>query len=116
MEGKQRCSVGRGGLNINERISNFSDQLKNKHVYRIPLRYFTYLGKINFSLNINFKIKCHLETDLKKLFEWKKVHVAGATIPSNPDAKNFFTKVPFIQYEQFLLDKSFRQYLETIMV
>ena len=23
---------------------------------------------------------------------------------------------PFIQYEQFLLDKNFRQYLETIMV
>ena len=46
----------------------------------------------------------------------KKVHVAGAMIPSNPDAKNFFPKAPFIQYEQFLLDKNFRQYLETIMV
>ena len=31
--------------------------------------------------------------------------------------QNFFlTKSPFIQYEQFLLDKNFRQYIETIMI
>ena len=29
---------------------------------------------------------------------------------------NCFTKAPFIQYEQILLDKNFRQCLETIMV
>ena len=33
-----------------------------------------------------------------------------------PDAKIIFTKARFIQYEQILLDKNFRQYLETIMV
>ena len=27
-----------------------------------------------------------------------------------------FTKAPFIQYKQILLEKNFRQYLETIMV
>ena len=32
-----------------------------------------------------------------------------------PDAKIIFTKAPFLKYEQFLLDKDFRQYLETIM-
>ena len=49
---------------------------------------------------------------MKKLFESKKrVATIGAT-----DAKIIFTKAPFIQYEQFLLDKNFRQYLETIMV
>ena len=32
-----------------------------------------------------------------------------------PDAKIIFTKAPFVQYEQILLDKNFRQYLETIM-
>ena len=37
-------------LNIDERITTFQDQLKNEFVYRIPLRYFTDLGKINFSL------------------------------------------------------------------
>ena len=39
----------------------------------------------------------------------------GAAIPTS-DAKIIFIKVPFIQYEQILLDKNFRQYLETIMV
>ena len=41
----------------------------------------------------------------------KKVTAIGA-----PDAKIIFTKAPFIQYEQFLLDKTFRQYLETIII
>ena len=30
--------------------------------------------------------------------------------------KIIFTKAPYIQYEQILLDKNFRQYLETIMI
>ena len=99
-------------LNINERITKFQDQLKNEFVYRIPLHYFTDLEKINFPLKIDFRIKYHLETDMKKLFESKtKVTMVGA-----PDAKIIFTKAPFIQYEQILLDKNFRQYLETIMV
>ena len=59
-------------LNINERITKFQNQLKNKFVYRTPLRYFTDIGKINFPLKIDFRIKCHLETDMKKLFESKK--------------------------------------------
>ena len=33
-----------------------------------------------------------------------------------PDAKIIFTKAPFIQYKQILLDKNFKQYLEKIMV
>ena len=37
-------------------------------------------------------------------------------IPSKPDTKIILTKAPFIQYEQILLDKNFRQCLETIMV
>ena len=49
---------------------------------------------------------------MKSLFESKKrVTAIGA-----PDAKITFTKDPFIQYEQFLLDKNFRQYIETIMI
>ena len=43
-------------LNINERIIKFQDQLKNEFVYRVPLRYFTDLGKINFPLKIDFRI------------------------------------------------------------
>ena len=59
-------------LNIDNRITKFQDQLKNEYVYRIPLRYFTDLCKINFPLKIDFRIKCHLETEMKKLFKSKK--------------------------------------------
>ena len=52
---------------------------------------------------------------MKKLFESRMFLASGTTIPA-PDAKIIFTKAPFIQYEQILLDKNFRQYLETIMV
>ena len=50
---------------------------------------------------------------MKKLFKskTKKVTAIGA-----PDAQIIFTKPLFLQYEQFLLDKNFRQYLEFIMV
>ena len=41
----------------------------------------------------------------------KKVIVIDA-----PDAEILFVKATFLQYEQCLLDKNFRQYLETIMV
>ena len=49
---------------------------------------------------------------MKKLFESKK----KVTAIDAPEAKIIFTKAPFLQYEQFLPDKNFRQYLETIMV
>ena len=41
----------------------------------------------------------------------KKVTTIGA-----PDVKIIFTKELFIQYEQFFLDKNFRQYVETMMI
>ena len=52
---------------------------------------------------------------MKRLFESRKVHGSTAAIPA-PNAIITFTKAPFIQYEQILLDTNFRQYLETIMV
>ena len=70
------------------------------------------MGKINSPLNIRFRIKCHLETDMKKLSESKKKVIAiGAA-----DVKTIFKKTPFLQYELFLVDKNFTQYLEAIMV
>ena len=50
-----------------------------------------------------------------KLFESRKPLAANAAI-QEPDAQIIFTKAPFVQYEQILLDKNFRQHLETIMV
>ena len=52
---------------------------------------------------------------MNRLFESKKLWASTATIPT-ADAQIIFTKAPFIHYEQILLDKNFRQHLETIMV
>ena len=84
-------------------------------VYRIPLRYFCNIGKINFPTKIDYRIKLFLEANMNKLFESKKLLAAGVAMFS-ADVQIIFTKAPFIQYEQVLLDKNFRQYLETIMV
>ena len=54
-------------LNVNDRITKFQNQVKHEFVFRIPLHYFTDIGKINFPLKIDFRIKCHLEADIKKL-------------------------------------------------
>ena len=52
---------------------------------------------------------------MEKLFESRKSLAANTTIPE-VDVQIIFTRVPFVQYEQILLDKNFRQHLETIMV
>ena len=52
---------------------------------------------------------------MNRLFESKKVLATTAAVPT-ADAQIIFIKAPFIQYEQILLDKTFRQNLETIMV
>ena len=52
---------------------------------------------------------------MKRLFKSRKVLASGSALPT-PDVKIIFTKAPYIQYEQILLDKNFRQYFETIMV
>ena len=44
-------------LNIAERISLFKNQLKNEFTYRIPLRYISDIGKINFTTKIDYRIK-----------------------------------------------------------
>ena len=49
---------------------------------------------------------------MKQLFESKKkVNAMGA-----PGAQIVFVRAPYLQYEQILLTKNFRQYLETIML
>ena len=79
------------------------------------MHYFTDLGKINFPTKIDYRIKLHLEKEMKRFFESLKVLASGSGLPT-PDVKIIFTKAPYIQYEQILLDKNFIQYLETIMV
>lgn len=78
---------------------------------RLSLIYFTDLGKINFPTKIDYRIKLHLEKEMKILFESKKLLATGAAKPS-PGAQIIFTKAPFVQYEQIWLDNN----NETIMV
>ena len=56
-------------LSIDKRIALFQGQLKNEHVYRIPLRYLCDIGRINFPRKIDYRIKLFLETNISKLFE-----------------------------------------------
>ena len=102
-------------LNRDDRRKLFKNQLKNEYVYRIPLRYLSDIGKIKFQTKIDYRIKLFLETNMEKLFESRNVLAANATIPE-VDVEIIFPRGPFTQYEQILLDKNFRQYLETIMV
>ena len=39
--------------------------LKSEHVYKVSLSYFCDIGKMNFPLKIDFKVKFNLEKDLK---------------------------------------------------
>ena len=93
----------------------FQSQSKNEFVYSILLRYFSDIGIINFPTKIDYRIKMFLETNMDKLFKSRKVLAANAAFPE-VDVEIIFTRAPFVQYEQILLDKNFRQHLETIMV
>ena len=53
-------------LNVDDRITKFQNLLKTEHVFRIPQCYFTDLGKISFPTKISYRIKLHLETEMKK--------------------------------------------------
>ena len=52
---------------------------------------------------------------MDKVSKSRNVLAANTAIP-HVDAEILFTSAPFVQYEQILLDKNFRQHLETIMV
>lgn len=92
-------------VNIDNRISKFKNIIKNGHVYRVSLIYFTDLGKINFPTKIDYRIKLYLEKEMKILFESKKLLATGTAKPSS-GAQIIFTKAPFIQYGQILLDNN----------
>ena len=125
-------NIVRSDGNFRDREAKFRSQLKDKYVYRIPLKYICDIGKINFPTKIDMKIRLTLETDMKNLFESNKNlmgnpksgKTAGSTNPNDyePDGSPqtldiqiVLLKAPMIQYEQLTLDTNFRQYLETIL-
>ena len=125
-------NVIRSDGNFREREAKFRNQLKDKYVYKIPLKYICDIGKINFPIKIDMKIRLTLKTDMKKLFESNKNLMdnpktgksATSTDPNDyepdgtrqtSDVQIILLKTPMIQYEQLTLDTNFRQYLETIL-
>ena len=126
-------NVVRSDGNFRDREAKIRNQLKDKYVYRILLKYICDIGKINFPTKRDMKIRLTLETDMKKLFESNK-NLSGdpetgksATstdpndyepdkTPQTPDVQIILLKAPMIQYENLALDTNFRQYLETILV
>ena len=125
-------NVIRSDRNFRDREAKFRNQLKDKYMYRIPLKYICDIGKINFPTKIDMKIRLTLETDMTKLFELDKNHMGNPktgklatstdpndfepdAIPPAPDVLIVLLKAPMIQFEQLALDTNFRQYLETIL-
>ena len=82
-------------INITKRIELFWNQLKNEFIYRVPLRYFSDIGKINFPTKIDYRIKLQLETSMGKLFESRKLLSSSTTSAPEPDVDIIFTRAPF---------------------
>ena len=98
--------------NLTERITRFATQLQSHYIYGISLGYLCDLGNINVPVKIGLKICSTLQTEIRKLFETiKKVTTIGAA-----NTQIILAKAPFIQQEQFLIAKSFRQYFKTILL
>ena len=102
-------------LNIDQRIAIFRNLLKNEHIYRILLKYFCSIGMINFPTKTDYRIKLFFQTNMNKLFESRKLLAAGTALTA-AETQVIFTRARFIQCEQILIDKNWRQYLETIKV
>ena len=83
-------NVTRSDGNFRNR-EKFRNQLKDKYVYRIPLKYICDIGKINFPTKIDMKIRLTLETDMKKLFESDKNHteIKNGKDPNSTDPSDF---------------------------
>ena len=98
--------------NLEDRIGKFGLQIDEKHVYRMPLKYFSDLGQ-NKLLNKKWHENSSDARNRNEKTVWikKKVMTIGV-----PDAQIVFRKAPYLQYEQILLTKNFRQDLETILL
>ena len=102
--------------NINDRIKNFQNQIKNTKYYRILLKYLCNIGLVNQPIRFNTKWRLTFEANMQKLFESKTNQAAAAGLPNNVDAKIILDSAPYILYYQFDLDDNFRTYLEGVMI
>ena len=64
--------------NVEDQQDKFGAQIDTKYVYRVPLKYFCNFGKIDIPTKIELKIRCTLQTEMKKLFQSeKKLYLLG---------------------------------------
>ena len=105
-------AADRTDKNLTYRIKELANTLKARTVYRIPLLYFCDLGKVNFLVNTDTRIKINLERNMNKLFE---SNAKVASIPDNPDA---FIKIfarPYIAYQETSLTQQAGLYQNGIL-
>ena len=102
--------------NITERIQKFRTQLQTTYYYRIPLKYICGLGFVNAPIKFNTKWRLTFESDMQRLFESNTNLANDAEYPNTVDAKIILDSAPYLLYHQFLLEDTYRSYLEGAMV
>ena len=102
--------------NITERIQKFRTQLQTTYFYRIPLKYICGLGFVNAPIKFNTKWRLTFESDMQRLFESNTNLTDDAEYPNAVDAKIILDSAPYLLYHQFLLEDTYRSYLEGAMV
>ena len=105
-------AADRTDANLGSRTTEFHDLLGQILYYRIPLRFFTDLGLVNFSYKTDTKFLFTLKSGLNKLFETNK---QINPIPSSTDAKIIFHNHPYILYQQITLDNNYLAYQNAIL-
>ena len=68
-ENNTDTEADRTDKNLGSRIVDFHEQLGKRNFYRIPLKFFTDLGLVNFTHNTDTKFIFMLEINLNKLSE-----------------------------------------------
>lgn len=67
-------------LNLTDRIAIFQDQIKDKFVYRILLKFLCDVGLVNQCFKLSTKYILTLETKMQQLFE-TNVNQAADALP-----------------------------------
>ena len=102
--------------NLTQRITKFAAQLQNTYYYRTPLKYICSLGLVNTPVKFNTKWRITFESNMQRLFESNANLAAGTAFPNTVDAKIILYSVPYLHYQQFSLEDTYRTYLESAMV
>ena len=105
-------AADRTDASLTSRIIKFHDLLGKKIYYRIPLKFFTDLGLVNFSRRTETKFLFTLESNFNKPFEINK---QINPIPANPDAKIILHDHLYILYQKNRLDDNYLAYQNAIL-